>query len=540
MALLYQTSDNARKEDFMKIREKIVAILLASVLCTGFNNAFAYTTFSSETNEEERKVWNYNLDYFESGAPEGEGIWGDSYGNDDVWGIKFGHDYGEGYEINTAVYNAGRGTPQFIENTGGTTPEGYGKNGFVYFYEGGTAYGEIPTDYDFYMVWTSPMDGYVKTDIFGETRWGKTFYTDFSVMHNNIVIDSWSENGAYTGKHSKKLIEVKKGDEIALKVKSQGEGCNFDFTVSEAGTVIIPRSDANKEWAYIQDWIACDGPQTTYWGDSYGTEDIWSISFYNPQTGEEVESQYGNINIYGDGWKNPNNGGYLKIEGTSCYGELGALEGYQVRVNYHVKENGTIIASLDGATVWGNTTNGTPCTGKFILIKNNEEIDSFVTTGNRNNEGTWKNITQKIDVNAGDVVSFAVVQDIGSDAFDIRTKVTSVHGVQVSEDPEMVYKNELGESVSYPVAGGTVSASLPVYNAGKNPINATVLIILYDEDGSLMQIKAERHEGIASGETLSATAELQVEDEPASLKVLVWEEMSTMKPYYRGYNYNFN
>ena len=132
------------------------------------------------------------------------------------------------------------------------------------------------------------------------------------------------------------------------------------------------------------------------------------------------------------------------------------------------------------------------------------------------------------------------MQDIGSDAFDIRAKVTSVHGVQVSEDPEMVYKNELGEIVSEPVVGGSVSATLPVFNAGKNPVNATVLIVLYDEKGALAQIKTERYEGIASGETISASAEMQVEKEPASLKVLVWEEMSNMKPYYRGYSYDFN
>ena len=90
----------------------------------------------------------------------------------------------------------------------------------MYFFKNGGAYGEIKTDYDFYMVWTSPIDGYVKTDIFGETRWGKTFYTDFSVMHNNIVIDSISTLNKSEYKVYNMTVLVENKNKIIEKINS--------------------------------------------------------------------------------------------------------------------------------------------------------------------------------------------------------------------------------------------------------------------------------------------------------------------------------
>lgn len=517
-------------------KHSIVSIVLTLACMLSFvGNAAAYTIFPAQKNEELQE-WEFSEDYFKSGSPE-ESSWGDSYGNKNVWSTS----YADSENIKTkAKFSAALGIPQMYI---GDLSSNRGSIGYFYFYNpaesSNKSYLEFGRGYSFYLTWTSPIDGVVKLNMTGLSRWAKNFPTYFAIFNNDKEVGelTFGATGENVGKDVSKILKVSKGDTISAKVYLDGENVNgavLSMKVSQVRTAIMNEDDYNKSWNVLSDFHSSGNPSTSEWGDSYGNNKVWNMSYYDLNESAERSAQF-KTSPHPTTWNNPFHSDascHLYPDGDKFYGETQSLTlGAQSRINWTAPEEGTIVAKLSGECKWGNTTAGV----KFTIMKNGEALISENAAG----RGTTKNIEQKIMVEKGDVISFATQTITGSEGYRVSAEVEARHGIQITEDPTFIFADENGEAVEAPAEGGSMNVSIPIYNANTAEIGAMVFIALYDENGRLMGIEKVDCGKIPAESEYSASGKIDIEKLPSKAAVYVWDSEVGMKPYYNGSTRNF-
>lgn len=524
----------------MTKKHLILSIMLIFAVVFSMGNASAYTVFP-EKETKTLKKWEFSSDYFKSGSPQ-ESSWGDRYGNKNVWNVKYSYKSDDGETVTEkAFYTAALGIPQMYC---GSLNNNRGDKGYFYFYDAGNvdledpsfssrSYGDVPGDGDFYLTWTSPIDGVVKVNMTGKSVWVKTYPIYFSIMVNGKEVPqlSYSAIGERVGRTVTQLVRVAKGDTISARVNfADGpNGFLMEMKVSEVRSAIMS-TDYNKTWNARSDYISLGKPASSVWGDNYGNNDIWGISYYNPETGEEKQTVF-KTKPAASNWYHPDEDIYIYDDGNVFYGETKGKK-QQMRINWTAPYDTTVIARLTGMCVWGNTPTGV----KFTIMKNGVAVASDAAAGAKNQ----KTFEQKITLVKGDKISFtAEIAASGAEGYRITAEIEERHGIQVTEDPTFVFTDADGNAAAEPSIGGKIGVSLPIYNASTEKIRATVFMALYGEDNSLIGLMKTDCGEIAGDETYISTGEIETEKLPSKISVFAWDSEVGMQPYYSGYTKSF-
>ena len=514
----------------MAKKHSALSIILIFAFVFSLSGASAYTVFPSKETET-LKEWEFAGDYFKSDSPQAS-TWGDSYGNRNVWNVSYEY---EGKKT-AASFTGALGLPQMYS---GDLNNNKGSNGYFYFGEPNeagekTSYCEVGKGYSFYLTWTSPIDGIVRFNLNGLSRWAKTYPTYFAVYNNENEAGElgFSATGENVGKKVSTLLKVSKGDTISTRVYLDGTNVNgavVHMNVSQVRTALMSE-DYNKTWTAIDDYYKSGVPSASEWGDSYGNNKTWNISFLNTEDNTEKKAVFKNSPARYN-WFHPDKDNiYLYDDGKKLYGVVRGSD--RANVNWVAAADETIIAKLTATCVYGNTQTGIVCS----VLKNGEPIKSETVIGKK----ATKAFETKVTVQTGDVISFAVqIKASGGEGFWIWPEVEARHGIQITEDPTFTYTDAEGNEISEPTAGGKAKISLPIYNASANNIKATVFMALYGTDNTLIGITKTDCGEIGGESEQTAICEIETEEAPSKISVYAWDSEAGMKPYYSGYTKSF-
>lgn len=470
--------------------------------------------------------WDYRNDAY--AAAQNRGIYGDSYGGDNTWGIYFGKTVDENYKMLPGAYVSGKNLYWLID------PDN--ENAKIYFSNGSAqtaseiqnkSYAEVSGGTDIYFVFTSPKDMYarVKADVYN--RWGRDtqdvyFYgSDGTLIKKQHIPSAASSVGSIN-----EVVGLKTGETVTIKISSTNNA-----TTAVNPYITIEEMESEKYNAVV-DYRASGKPQASSW-NTFDKETAWKLD-YTDTNGETVEpeikgassfaSPNGMTFLPGIVYDVPNTADF--VDNTWSYINLKGDSAKQ-NLKWNAPKDGMISITYKGTNRWGN---GKEIDGKWYALhagfgieKNNDQVCYFESAGSvTQNVGS---VVKTIAVKQGDVINFTC----GSVAYPDGT-----HGDDdVLLFAEIKYIGEASGNLTFNAptiseADGVVTGTVTGTNETGNKAQAAIILAGYDTTGRLTNVAVGALSEYNS--EFSASVSFNKGENDSSYKLFVWDSLSGMKP----------
>lgn len=479
-------------------------------------------------NIESLASWDYRKDAIV--ANDASGVYGDTYGNDNTWGIYFGKTIDGAYKMKPGSYLRDSGVYALTDPDNAVASLQQGSR--IYFSNPetinltGTSYAEIASGTDLYFVFRAPKDMYARFNLTVNNRWGRSNVTYLDLYTDDGTVINSKTLGANEGAlvQTESLVKMNQGETITLKVDNKGQ-------ITTAVNVYIDVQECYLEYNPVNDYTSSGSPlantwktfdKETDWTLNYTTEDGQTYiptaesagSFKVSETGDTFlpGTHFGAADFTDTTWS------YIQLSGTPITRNL----------KWTAPKDGMISITCKGSTRWGNGYDDSdgvhhPMHVGFGIEKNENRVAYFESAGSiLQNVGS---VTKKIAVKAGDVINFTVAS------------VKMANGKCTPEDlvvyNDIKYVGEASGELKFNTPeitkadDGTVTATITGTN--ETGEKAQAVLILAEYTGStLTQVKFEELSDYNA--EFSKTVSMTGTSANSSYKVFAWNSFGSMKP----------
>lgn len=471
-------------------------------------------------------AWDYRNDAY--AAAQNRGIYGDSYGGDNTWGIYFGKTVDENYKMLPGAYVSGNGLYWLKDPDNEYTK--------IYFSSGSAqtaseiqdkSYAEVYPGTDIYFVFTSPKEMYAKVNANVYNRWGRNtqdvylYGSDGTLIKTQHIPDPAGSVGAIN-----EVVGLKTGETVTIKISSTNNG-----TTAVNPYITIEEMESGKYNAVV-DYEACGKPLASSW-NTFDKEASWKLDYTNTE-GETVEpiingasslaSPNGMTFLPGTVYDVPNTASF--VDETWSYINTNG-DGSKQNLKWTAPKDGMITATYKGTTRWNNgkEIDGVwkPMHVGFEMKKNSDRICYFESAGVVTSNVGIKEKT--FAVKKGDVINFVCGTVAYSDGtygvndvllFSEVKYVGEASGELTFNNPEITEKD------------GVVTGTVTGTNESGNKAEAVIILAGYDAAGNLTNVAAGNLDEYNS--EFSASVSFNKDEKDSEYKVFVWNSLGGMKP----------
>lgn len=486
----------------------------------------------------ELQSWEYRKDAFASKAICNSGVFGDTYGNHNTWGIYFGKTVDGTYKKEPGSF-VSNDTTYVVEDKDDPTNHSSLSGGTRIYFKSteqidlnNTSYAEVKKGTDLYFVFRAPKDMYARLDVKVQNRWGRE--------GQNVTVYNANDDVIKTGAIGKSAGNVLNFSEYAF--LKTGETVEIKIDNSNTNTTAvnpyITVTEIEKTYNSVTDYKASGYPKQNTW-NTFDKSSNWTLDYtlangttavptttdgktfiLNETDGEHKDALMPGETYDVDG-ADKSSWYYLKIQS----------KGAKSNLKWTAPKDGMIEITYKGRTRWDNGV--TDESGwhtmyvDFGIEKNGTKIAGFASHG-QVSANVMSSVTRKIAVKKNDVINFTAESRLLENGMRGANEAVAYNNIKYIGEASGKLTFNKPTIVQNTSEDGTVAtATFTGSNQTGEKATAAVILAEYDTDGSLINVVTDKIDDYEAD--FSKSISLPVSGNEL-FKTFIWDSLSGMEP----------